>query len=115
MNPVHSSLLLPLELPGHFHAIGESSRRQTKSTLHCSESQRQVQECSREKWGACVESATELEYSPAGLSCGISRSPRTRLLHQSVVKSHELGIVVVFQNQQTGANLRAFTEMDFCT
>src|SRR5271170_6620458 len=101
INPVHSSLTPFFEEPGHFHAmtfllvdsptVASGAHKSTHRTC------RVVQ---RIWWN---QRTGQIVAGFAGL------------LHQSIVNSHQLRVVVVFQNQLAGPHFRLLPKEDLCS
>src|SRR5579859_2724336 len=92
MNPVHSSLAPLLEEPGHFHAMTFLLGRLSYSSVGSAQ-------VNASHARSCPKDTEERPGRPndAGFA---------GLLHQSIVNSHQLGVVVILEHELTGPHFR---------
>src|SRR5579859_8852 len=92
MNPVHSSLVPLLEEPGHFHAMKFLLGRLSYSSVRNAQ-------VNASHTRSCPKDTEERPDRPndAGF---------VALLHQSIVNSHQLRVVVILEHELTGSHSR---------
>src|SRR5579859_466095 len=101
MNPVHSSLVPLLPAPGHFQGMKTLPMRLFYFSV------RTAQVNARSK-PSCPKDTVERVDSAKS-------SWPSSLLHQAIVNSHELRIVVVFEDELARANFSFLTQQNFCS
>src|SRR5437773_12407506 len=113
MKPVHSSPLPFVELPGHFHAISFPTPQKvapiSSATLSLYRDARTSQRvCCEELSNAATE---RMDSTSAQRRKRIPHLTLFQaLLHQSIVKSHQLRVLVIFQHELTRAQFCALSQ-----